>query len=124
MGNAVDTGKGASRGKGDQPSRHTRVTQQTLEGESIDKVRDILFGAQVRDFERRFSALERHLRNEVSDLSSAMSKRFDSLESYIEEEFASNRSTLAALLVDMAMSLNQGTGVELEAEKEPDAKGE
>ena len=111
-------------GKADQPSRNTRVPQQTLEGESIDKVRDILFGAQVRDFERRFSALEKHLRNEVSDLSSAMSKRFDYLESYIEEEFASHRSTLAALLVDMAMSLNQGTGVELDAEQEQDAKGE
>lgn len=124
MGKAVDTGEGASRGKGDPPSRHTRLSQQSLEGESIDKVRDILFGAQVRDFERRFSALEKHLRNEVSDLSSAMSKRFDSLESYLEEEFESHRSTLSALLVDMAMSLNQGTGVELEAEKEQDAKGE
>jgi len=195
--------------KGSSPSSSTKLSGRSFEaaagGESIEKVRDILFGAQVRDFEKRFSNLETHLRKEVGALSSEMSKRFDSLEKYVKKELASlgeqfraeqnlraksvkelsrrldntdkdladledksttaqrdlrqqileqsktlrsesrkqhkelstaldkateqlrvdktNRSDLASLLVDMAMSLNQGTGAALDIKKKQDAKG-
>ena len=195
--------------KDSAPSSSTKLSQRSFEaaagGESIEKVRDILFGAQVRDFEKRFRTLESHLRKEVGALSSEMSKRFDSLEKYIKKEIASleeqfkteqnlrgkavkelsrrldntdkdleeledksttaqrelrqeileqsktlrgegrkqhkelstalekateqlrvdktNRSDLATLLVDMAMSLNQGTGAGLDIKKKQDAKG-
>ncbi len=201
--------KDTSPGKEAVSSSSTKLSQQSLEaaagGESIDKVREILFGSQVRDFEKRFSVLEDRLRKEVSALTAEISKRFDSLESYVKKEVASlgeqfkseqnvrtksvkelsrrvdntdkdlaeldeksttvqrdlrqqileqsktlrdegrkqhkelstvldkateqlrtdkaNRSDLAALLVDMAMSLNQGTGVGLDVEKKQDAKG-
>jgi len=192
------------------PSNSAKLSQRSLEaatgGESIEKVREILFGSQVRDFEKRFSVLEDRLRKEVSALTAEISKRFDSLENYVKKEVASlgeqlkteqnirtksvkelsrrldstdkdlaelddkstaaqrdlrqqileqsktlrdegrkqhkelstaldkatgqlridktNRSDLAALLVDMAMSLNQGTGAGLDVKKKQDAKGE
>jgi hypothetical protein len=56
---------------------------------SIDKIRDILFGAQARDFDKRFARLEERLTKESSDLREAVRKRFDSLENYIRQEFES-----------------------------------
>ncbi len=184
-------------------SGSTKVSQEAFEaatgGESIEKVREILFGSQVRHIEKRFSVLEDRLRKEVGALTAEISKRFDSLETFVKKEVASlgeqfkmeqnlraksvkelsrrldntdkdladledkstaaqrelrqqileqsktlrdearkghkdlstaldkatgqlrvdktNRSDLAALLVDMAMSLNQGTGASLQVKK-------
>ena len=38
------------------------------EGESVGKIRDILFGEQMADYEERFAALEASLRTEVAEL--------------------------------------------------------
>lgn len=53
---------------------------------NIDKVRDILFGAQMRDYEKRFARLEERLQKATSDLKDDLKKRFDSLESYVKKE--------------------------------------
>ena len=195
--------------KGDGQASSTKTSQKSFEaatgGESIEKVREILFGGQVRGFEKRFSVLEERLRKEVSALTSEISKRFDSLENYVRKEIASlgeqlkteqnlrnksvkelsrrldntdkdlaeledkstaaqrdlrqqileqskalrnegrkqhkelsaaldkaieqlrtdktNRSDLAALLVDMAMSLNQGADMKLDAKQKGAKRG-
>jgi hypothetical protein len=197
------TRKAASSGKGGGQSGSAKVPQEVFEaatgGESIEKVREILFGSQVRHIEKRFAVLEDRLRKEVGALTAEISKRFDSLETFVKKEVASlgeqfkmeqnvrgksvkelsrrldnadkdlaeledkstaaqrelrqqileqsktlrdearkghkdlstaldkatgqlridktNRSDLAALLVDMAMSLNQGTGASLQVKK-------
>jgi hypothetical protein len=202
------TRKAVSSGKESGPSGSTELSQRSLEaatgGESIEKVREILFGSQVRHIEKRFSVLEDRLRKEVGALTAEISKRFDSLETYVKKEVVSlgeqfkteqnlraksvkelsrrvdntdkdladledksttaqrelrqqileqsktlrnesrkqhkelsaaldkateqlrtdktNRSDLAALLVDMAMSLNQGTGAALDIKKKQGAK--
>lgn len=56
---------------------------------SLDKIRDILFGAQARDYEKRFVRLEERLTKESSDLREAVKRHFDSLENYIKQEFES-----------------------------------
>jgi hypothetical protein len=61
---------------------------------SLEKVREILFGAQTRDFERRFTRLEDRLVKESLDLRDEMKKRFDSLESFIKKEIDSLNSRL------------------------------
>ncbi|MFO0705324.1 MAG: hypothetical protein U0412_00585 [Nitrospira sp.] len=55
---------------------------------NLDKIRDILFGAQVRDHERRFSALEHNLVREATALRTELTKRFDALEAFIQQEVA------------------------------------
>src|SRR5262245_37068148 len=53
---------------------------------SIDKVRDILFGSQMRDVERRFARLEERLTKEATDLKDDFRKRLDALEAYARKE--------------------------------------
>ncbi|HVG34350.1 MAG TPA: hypothetical protein VM911_14870 [Pyrinomonadaceae bacterium] len=58
-------------------------------GGNIDKIRDILFGVQMRDYEKRFARLEERLIKEAADLRDETRKRFDALELYIKQEFES-----------------------------------
>jgi hypothetical protein len=53
---------------------------------NLDKIRDILFGAQAREHERRFAQLEQHLIREATDVRNDLKRRFDSLEVYIKKE--------------------------------------
>jgi len=55
-------------------------------GGNLEKIRDILFGAQVHDFEKRFARLEERLLKETSDARAETKKRFDALEAFIKKE--------------------------------------
>ncbi len=55
---------------------------------NIDKIRDILFGNQVRDFDRRFSKIEDHLNKTTGDLRDEVFKRLDAIERFFKEELA------------------------------------
>ncbi len=56
---------------------------------NIDKIRDILFGVQMRDYEKRFARLEERLIKEANDLRDDTRKRFDALEQYVRQELES-----------------------------------
>ena len=56
------------------------------ESGNIDKIRQILFGGQMRDYERRFTRLEERLLKESSNLRDETRKRFDALETFIKNE--------------------------------------
>jgi hypothetical protein len=53
---------------------------------SLDKVRDILFGGQMRDVDRRFARLEERLIKETNDLKEDVRRRLDALEKYARQE--------------------------------------
>jgi hypothetical protein len=53
---------------------------------SLDKVRDILFGGQMRDVDRRFARLEERLIKETNDLKEDIKRRLDALEKYARQE--------------------------------------
>src|SRR5207253_3001132 len=53
---------------------------------SLEKVREILFGSQARDYEKRFTRLEERLIKESVDLKDEMRSRMESLETYIKKE--------------------------------------
>jgi len=57
-----------------------------LAGGNIDKVRDILFGGQMRDYERRFARLEERLIQETSELKDDVRKRLAALEQFVRQE--------------------------------------
>ena len=52
--------------------------------EDLDKVRDLLFGAQFREHSRHISQLEESLTRLASELKQEMNSRFDSLESAVK----------------------------------------
>jgi hypothetical protein len=59
---------------------------ELIPGGNLDKVRNILFGAQARDYERRFARLEERFSKETTDLRDDMRRRFDSLEATLKRE--------------------------------------
>lgn len=62
--------------------------------ESLDKVRDILFGSQVREQEKRFSRIEERLAADLTTMRDETRRRIDSLEEFVKNEFASLRDHL------------------------------
>jgi len=54
---------------------------------NVDKIRDILFGSQMRDYEARFARLEETLVKETVEIRETNRRRFDQLEAYIKREF-------------------------------------
>jgi exonuclease VII large subunit len=66
------------------------------EGSNIDKIREILFGVQMRDYEKRFSRLEERLLKESADLRDDTRKRFDALETFVKSEFEALTGRLQA----------------------------
>ncbi|BAY11731.1 hypothetical protein [Calothrix sp. NIES-2098] len=56
---------------------------------SLDRVRDILFGNQVREVEKRFARLEERLVKELTNVRDETKKRLDYLETYIKKEVES-----------------------------------
>lgn len=56
------------------------------EKNSLNKVRDILIGSQMRELDKKFARLEERLVKECSDLRDETRKRLDTLENFIKEE--------------------------------------
>jgi DNA anti-recombination protein RmuC len=65
---------------------HDAAADAIAGGASIDKVRDILFGVQMRDYDKRFARLEERLLKETSDLKEDVKKRLAALEQYVKQE--------------------------------------
>ena len=59
---------------------------EVREGANVDKIRDILFGSQMRDYEKRFVRLEERLAKASDALRDDLKKRFDGLESFVRQE--------------------------------------
>ena len=64
----------------------TQVPGDQMASGNLDKIRDILFGAQTRDYERKLATIEDRLAKESADLRNDLKRRFDSLELYIKKE--------------------------------------
>lgn len=63
------------------------ITAELPAGGNIDKIRDIIFGNQMRDYEKRFGRLEDRLLKESSELRDELKRRFEQLEAYTRTEF-------------------------------------
>ena len=61
-------------------------SEQLAEDGNIDKIRDILFGVQVRDFERRFSKLEEKIDKDLDDLKQDTRDQLNKLEELMTKE--------------------------------------
>jgi hypothetical protein len=70
--------------------------KEVSEAESVDKIRDILFGHQMRDYDKRFTRLEDRLLSEIKELREATSKQLESVEAFIKKEIELLNQQLAA----------------------------
>ena len=74
---------------------------------NVDRIRDILFGSQMRDYEVRFSRLEETLAKETAEIRENQRRRFDQLEQYIKHEFEALDSRFRAEREDRSNLANQ-----------------
>jgi hypothetical protein len=62
---------------------------ETREAANVDKIRDIIFGSQMRDYEKRFTRLEERLTADAQALREDTKKHFEVLEAYLQKELDS-----------------------------------
>jgi hypothetical protein len=74
---------------------------------NVDKIRDILFGSQMRDYEKKFGRFEERLAGETAELREEVKRRFASLEAYLKNE-----------LTALADQLKSEKGERVEGDKE------
>lgn len=77
---------GKSKTSPDQKPKSSQPNAEMVDGGSVDKIRDILFGNQMRDFERRFSQMEDRLGKATKDLRDETHKRLEVLERFFRKE--------------------------------------
>jgi hypothetical protein len=54
--------------------------------ENVDRIREILFGSQMREYAQRFGQIEERLMRETGELRAEVRRRLDSLEAYARQE--------------------------------------
>ena len=79
--------EGGMRDEAGQPQIDGSGSDSLAEVGNIDKIREILFGVQMRGYEKRFSRLEERMLKESTDLRDDTRKRFEALEAFVKSEF-------------------------------------
>jgi hypothetical protein len=67
-------------------ARRMQLSPGGDQGNNLGKVRDILFGSQMRDYDKRFVRLEERLLKVSAEMKEDLRRRFDSLETYVKHE--------------------------------------
>ena len=68
----------------EQQPQGTELPGQT--GADVERIRDILFGARMKDYDQRFAAIEQRLGDSLEQLRRDLSGRLDALESFTRDE--------------------------------------
>lgn len=72
------------------------AVDDSSETDNVDKIRDILFGNQMRDVDKRFASLEKSLASDLAALRNENALQLDSLKTFIESEIEILGSRLSA----------------------------
>jgi DNA repair exonuclease SbcCD ATPase subunit len=102
------------------PSEHEEknaTNGELREGANVDKIRDILFGSNMREYEKRFARLEERLTKSSDALREDLKKRFDTLESFVREELESLSQRLKAEKSERSDGLKELTRESRDASK-------
>jgi uncharacterized phage infection (PIP) family protein YhgE len=103
------TGKQAPLGK-PEPAVKPIEAVDSLDGQNhsnIEKIRTILFGNQMRDYETRFVRLEEQLTKEVAELREDFRRRNDAIESFVRQELEALSERIAGEYEGRATSLKE-----------------
>ena len=63
---------------------------------NVDKIRDILFGSQMKDYDSRFRRLEETLVNQTAEIRETTRQRVDAFETYVKKELETLQARLKA----------------------------
>jgi hypothetical protein len=74
---------------GPSQANGTAANTPLTDANSMEKIRDILFGNQLKEYEKRLARLEERVGREAEDIRSDLKKRFDTLETYVRHEIES-----------------------------------
>lgn len=81
-----------------KPAEPAKQTAQAVagipEGTSLEKVRDLLFGAQIKETDRKRKDLDERLTNTLAEMRSETSARFDELSRELKKELAALKEGL------------------------------
>ncbi|MFN0169096.1 MAG: hypothetical protein ACKV22_21945 [Bryobacteraceae bacterium] len=90
-----------------QDDRDARTPQVIQGAGNVDRIRDILFGSQMRDYETRFSRLEETVVKETAEIRESNRRRFDQLEQYIRKELEAVENRIKAEREDRSDTASQ-----------------
>ena len=89
---------------------------------NVDKIRDILFGGQMRDYDKRFSRLEERLTKESAELRAETRRLFETLETFVKKEIEALTERLQAEQQSRETSVQSVSGELRETAKSLDAQ--
>src|SRR5271157_4729295 len=91
-----------------KPSAVEAAVAETAEasGASVEKIRKILFGSQIKNYEARFARLEEALSRETAEIKDTMRRRLDSLEAFFKQETESLAARLKSERDEREETLN------------------
>lgn len=87
------------------PSRSAPMNDASPD-RNVDQIRDILFGGQMRDYERRFLDLSQRLESESQRLHNDLDKRLAQLEKRVDDQFEKLGKLLRQEVSDRTQSLD------------------
>lgn len=78
--------------------------------ENVDKIRDILFGGQMRDYEQRFNTLEKRLTDSIERTSNDLERRIERLDTFVRRELEKLAEQLKAERKERIADGKKGAG--------------
>jgi len=76
------------------PPAHRNSGDVIDESGKVDRIRDILFGSQMRDYDERFQRLDERLARDATEARNDVQKRLEALEGFLKSEVESLRNWL------------------------------
>ena len=77
------------------------------ESGNVDRIRNILFGSQMRDYDGRFQKLEERLAREAGELRSELQRQLQALEAFMKGEAESMTNRVKAEQSERAQAIQQ-----------------
>lgn len=77
------------------------------ESQNVDRIRSILFGSQMRDYDGRFQRLEERLVRDAADVRGDLQKRLEALENFMKGEVESMTGRVRAENAERTQALGK-----------------
>jgi hypothetical protein len=91
---------------------------------NVDQIRDILFGGQMRDYERRFEELEERSKREAERARADVAKRLENLEQLLRDQADRHAAQLKKLDAEFKLSVDAAASALLNARQEATSASE
>jgi single-stranded DNA-specific DHH superfamily exonuclease len=92
----------------DSPEHEPNQANGALdESQNVDRIRNILFGSQMRDYDGRFQRLEERLVRDAAEVRGDLQKRLEALEAFMKGEVESLTNRLRAENAERSQALGK-----------------